>query len=126
MSIRVEIDGLEELQAAAGVLDETLARSLAEALGDSARIVAARAQRNAAVRSGRMRASIEVAGDGTAAEIKVTARRRSRSYPGGFNYPRKIEQIKPFLVPAVRQEAQRVNERMEGVLDDIQNRWGGA
>jgi len=126
VSIRIEIDGLAELQAAAGALDATLTTSLADALADSARIVAARAQRNAAVRSGRMRASIEAVGEGTAAEVKVGARRRSRSYPGGFNYPRKIEQIKPFLGPAVRQEAAAVAERMDGVLDDIQNRWGGV
>lgn len=126
MSIRIEVDGLEQLQAAAGGLDATLTRSLEDAAADSARIVAARAQRNAAVRSGRMRTSIEVVGTGTSAEVAVTARRRSRRYPGGFNYPRKIEQIKPFLAPAVRQEANAVNERMAGVLDDIQNRWGGA
>lgn len=126
MSIRIEVDGLDELQAVAGVLDETLARSLDEALADSARIVAARAQRNAAVRSGRMRASIEAVDAGSASEVKVGARRRSRRYPGGFNYPRRIEQIKPFLGPAVRQEANAVNERMAGVLDEIQNRWGGA
>lgn len=126
MSIRIEIDGLAELQPAAGALDATLTTSLADALADSARIVAARAQRNAAVRSGRMRGSIEAAIEATTAEVKVGARRRSRSYPGGFNYPRKIEQIKPFLGPAVRQEAAAVAERMEGVLDDIQNRWGGV
>lgn len=126
MAVRVEIEGLAQLQAAAAKMGSTLSRSLDDALDESGRIVADRAQSNAPRRSGRMAGSVQPFRDGAVAGVRVTARRFSRGYPGGYPYPARIERIRPFLGPAIVQEAPRIVERMTEVLDDVQRQWGAA
>lgn len=126
MAFRIEIDGLAEMRAKLASLDPVLTRSLDDALADSARIVAGRASHNAPKRSGRMAGSVTAVSEGTTAEVRVTAKRVSLGYPGGFPYPKRIERSQPFLGPAVVQESQRVADRMTKVLDEIATKWGGA
>jgi hypothetical protein len=120
------IEGLDELRAVAGREAASIDEDLGEAIDDALRVIAGRAERNAPKRSGRMAASVTPQRAGLVGDITVTARRVSASYPGGFPYPQRIERQQPFLRTAVQQEAQRVTDALEGVLDDIQRRWGGA
>jgi hypothetical protein len=126
VSIRIEIDGLEQLQSRLAAMGSGLDRDLQEGLLDSAKIIASRAQSLAPRRTGRLRGSITPVSEGTSAEVSVTAKRVSRRYPGGYPYPAKIERRRPFLALAVQQEAKHVEERMTKVLDEISAKWGGA
>lgn len=126
MSIRIEIDGLEQLQGRLAAMGTGLDREVDEALVESAGLVAKRVERNAPKRSRRMAGSVEVFTEGATAGVRVTARRVSRRYPGGYPYPQKVEYIRPFLAPAVKQESKRIEDRMRRALDWIQGKWGGA
>ncbi len=125
--MKIEIEGLAELRAAVAGMDSALTKSLDDALADSGKIVASRAQALAPVRSGRMRGSVEPFTEGgTVGGVRVTAKRISRSYPGGFAYPARIEKSQPFLRPAIEQKSQEVVDRMTRVLDEVAAKWGGT
>ena len=119
------IEGLDELQADLAAAGQNVDEDLGRAIDDGLRVVATRAESKAPKRSGRMAGSITPLREGLAGEIRVTARRRSRGYPGGYPYPAKVERLRPFLAPAAAQEAPRVVQRMEECLDDIARRLGG-
>lgn len=125
--MKIEIEGLAQLRSALAEMDSTLTSSLDKALADSGRIVAGRAAEIAPVRSGRLRSSITPFTEGDAVGgVRVTAKRISRSYPGGFNYPVRIEASQPFLRPAIAEKSDEVVARMTSVLTDIAAKWGGA
>lgn len=121
MAIQVTIEGLAELQAAAARAGTGLDEDIAAALGEVAAIVAKRAQVNAPKRTGRMARSVAAATGGASAEVAVSARARD-----GYPYPQRIERQQPWFAPAVAQEAPRIEQRMERLLDDIGRRWGGG
>lgn len=126
MSIGIEIEGLAELRAALEAADSTLTRSLDEAVADAGELVAGRVRQIAPRRSGRMRDSTRAFTEGgTVGGVEVTARRVSARYPGGFAYPRRVDQRTGFMGRAVADESTRVMARFEEVLDDISRAWGG-
>lgn len=120
------IEGLDELRAWCGAEAARLDADVGEAIDDALRLVAAAADARAPRRTGALAASITPVREGLVGDVRVTARRRSRSYPGGYPYPVRIERLRPFLAPALADEAPRALERLEGVLNDIQQRWGGS
>ena len=126
MAIGIQIEGLAEMEARLGAMGAELESNLAKALADSAALVATRAQAIAPRRSGRLRASITPVTEGATAEVRVTAKRASRRYPGGYPYPARIERSQPFLAQAVQQQAKAVEARMTQVLDEIEAQWGGG
>ncbi|MEW6582734.1 MAG: hypothetical protein AB1416_08240, partial [Actinomycetota bacterium] len=59
--------------------------------------------------------------------VRVSARRRSPRWPGGYPYPARIEYggggVRAFLHPAIAAKEQEVRRHMEGVLDHIADEW---
>jgi hypothetical protein len=122
--ISITVEGLAELQATLAKLDPVLDKALTEALIDSGRIVAKRAQANAPVVSGRMRASVAPFLEGkSVGGVEVTATRSSARYPS-FPYPMRVERSQRFLARALSAEAKNVEKQMQGVLDEIARKWG--
>jgi hypothetical protein len=127
MAGEVHIRGLADFQRDLRRIDPELAKGVREGLRDSAQIVAYEAQRRAPVRTGKMRASIKGAASGNRAVVRVTARRASKKYPGGYPYPRRIEYGQggePFIGPALEATRPEVERRMGYVLDDVAEIWG--
>lgn len=121
----IVIEGLDELIAAAERLGPELDHELRDGLTDSARFVGQSVEAIAPRRSGRLVGSVVVEGEGTAAEVRVTARASSARYPS-YPYPGRVDRARPFMAPAVRQALPKVEKRLTEVLDDVARKWGGA
>lgn len=123
---QVVVDGLDELRAALARMNPELDRSLTAAIVDSARMGASAVQTEAPVRSGLLRSSVRAFEEGpTIGGVEVTARRRSRSYPGGYPYPARVNRRRRFMEGALSKVAPKVQKRLEKVLDDIARAFGG-
>jgi hypothetical protein len=58
--------------------------------------------------------------------VEVTARKRSRSYPGGYPYPAKVDRHRQFFKRGIAEAAPKVQKRLEKVLDEIARAFGGS
>lgn len=142
MASAVEIEGLREFRAALRRIDPALNKGVREGLKDAAQIVAYEARRRAPVRSGMLRSSIKGFASGNRAGVRVTARRISPSYPGGYPYPRRIEfeggvagtirgvggttaGPRAFVAPALEAKREEVIRRLNFVIDDVAEIWAG-
>lgn len=122
----IEVEGLVELQAAANRLQQNIGVEMENALEDSAEMVARTAARRAPKVSGRLAGSIRAQQEGASAVVLVTARKRSRKYPQGFNYPALVERARGYLRGAVAEEITRIDQRNEQVIDKLESDWGAA
>lgn len=124
---QVVVEGLDELRQALQRMNPELDRALQEAIGQSARLGADAVQGNAPVRSGLLKSSVRAFTEGpTVGGVEVTARRRSRAYPGGYPYPPRVERRRGFMRRAFTEVAPKVQKRMEKVLDDIARVFAGG
>ncbi|MGE0025698.1 MAG: hypothetical protein AB7O78_01665 [Thermoleophilia bacterium] len=123
---QIVVEGLEELRQALARMDPVLDQSLGEAIADASRLGAAAVQDVAPVRSGMLKGSVRgFIESGTVGGVEVTARRRSRGYPGGYPYPARVDRQRGFMRRGIQTAAPKVQQRLEGVLDDIQRAFGG-
>lgn len=129
MAGEVHIRGLADFRADLRRIDPALAKGVREGLKDAAQIVAYEAQRRAPIASGRTRASVRAFASGNRAGVRVNARKVSRSYPGGYPYPRRLEfeggGRRAFVAPAMEAKRDEVIRRVGFVLDDVAEIWGG-
>lgn len=118
----IAVEGLADLRRDLRRMDKQLLVGFRETLKDAAQIVAREAVSRAPRRTGRLVASIKPRVRGDVASVVVTARARD-----GYPYPRRIEfergGQRAFLAPALEAKRRRVEERMEGLLDDIGDYW---
>ena len=124
---QIVVEGLDELRQALQRMNPELDRELQQAIADSARLGATAIQGNAPVRSGMLKGSVRAFTEGpTIGGVEVTARKRSRSYPGGYPYPARVERRRRFLERGVTEATPRIQKRMEAVLDKIARVFGGS
>lgn len=122
--IRVTVTGAAETAAALQRAASELGGVAARAVREGAEIVADQLRTVAPVESGMMRRSTHVVdGAGESAIAVVDARRVSRSYPGGYPYPRKVDERTGFVSRAAAAAAPRVNDLMDR---RVQEALGGA
>jgi len=126
---RIYIEGLADFRRDLRRIDPELAKGVREGLKDAAQIVAYEAQRRAPRRTGRLVASVRAFASGNRAGVRVTARKVSRAYPGGYPYPRRIEYEAggrgAFVAPALAAKQVEVTRRLGYVLDDVAEIWRG-
>jgi hypothetical protein len=124
---QIVVEGLAELRQALARMNPALDKSLQQAIGDSAKLGAAAIAGNAPVRSGMLKGSVRAFTEGpTIGGVEVTARKRSRSYPGGYPYPAKVDRRRQFFKRGIAEAAPKVQKRLEKVLDDIARAFGGS
>lgn len=136
VNIGVRLEGLRELQAALRRADRELPKLVRRTLRSAARIVADDAKVRAPKRSHRLERSIRPFARGNVAGVRVSARKVSRKYPQGYNYPPRIEfggrtggeaaGPRAFLHPAFLAKRGEVIEKLEGVLDDLADLYEGG
>lgn len=135
--IEVKIDeaDLSRLAAAVTRIERELPGEAQAAMLEAANVVASEARRRAPRASGRMVRSIKAEATAVrvlnhaSARVEVSARRVSRKYPSGYNYPRRIEFAhRPFLRPALAAKVRQVTAVLERrvVTEGIVNKWGGG
>lgn len=124
----VSIEGLRELRRDLRKIDKTLWKGVAEGIKDAAQIVAREAEKRAPVgRTGLLKSKIRPRIKGDTGLVVALARRKSKKYPKGYPYAKRIEYqdggVRGFLRPALIAKQADVERRLSYVLDDIAEIW---
>lgn len=118
----VDAASLREFAGALDLVSRDLRRELEEGLKDGAEIVAREARRRAPTGpTGDLKDSIKVAGRIGRIRVEVTATRRSKQYPQGYRYPRRVHfdasrKRTEFLYPAAEAKADEVAAAVDRVV----------
>jgi hypothetical protein len=116
----ITVQGLVELQAVLQRLDPESAKAVTRALEDAGDIVATSIRSVEPSRTGRMRASTRAFMESaTTGGAEVTARNR------GYPYPMRVDRQQNFMARGVAAATPKVEARLERVLDDIAQAFGG-
>jgi hypothetical protein len=113
-------------------MDKTARKEFRAKLRDVAKIVVREAQSQAESRglhkSGELVRKIKPSITARSIAIRAAASKKSRKYPGGFNYPRRYEFEKggarAFLRPALEAKQEEVVKKFDEIFDELAKEWG--
>lgn len=128
----IEVEGLQQTLRAFGRIEKGMRKELRKQLVEIAGVVAETARSIAEQKglheSGALIARIHPGMRSSYAYVADTARRKSRKYPGGFNYPAVYEyghgRARAFLEPAAKQDEEKAVTLVEGMLDRLTSQAG--
>jgi len=123
----VEIKGLKELKRNLKNEDKIIKQGIKARIKTVGEIVAVKARSNAEAlrlrKSGKMIASIKARSTLVKASVVVSAKKKSKKYPAGYNYAKRNEfdpkRKKAFLYPAFAAKKDEAVAEMAKILDEV-------
>lgn len=132
----IQIEGLRELDRALARMDAGLRKELQAKLRGVAEVAAGAARTIAASKGleddrpppgGGLIDTIKPFATRGSAGFRVTAKRASRGYPGGYAYPRRLEYGgHQFARPAIVATSPYMRRQVIGVLDWLAHEWSSG
>ena len=131
LGVTVAVTGLRDLMRALRHMDKAARTEIRDKLRSVGQIVADEAKSIAkekmAMRTGALLRSIRVRVLQRGVFVVAAAKRRSKSWPAGYNYPKRLEYAQnkrfAFLRPALEAKQEEAIEKMNEVLDEIEREW---
>lgn len=127
----VAVTGLHELMKALRNMDKAQRREVALKLRAVGEVVAEQARANVraktVTRTGRLLRAVGVRVFQRSIAVVAAAKAKSRKYPRGYNYPRRLEYgfggRFTFLRPALKAKQAEAAQKMEEVLETMEKEW---
>ncbi|MBT9134597.1 MAG: hypothetical protein DDT38_01336 [Firmicutes bacterium] len=127
----IMLDGFKELMRAIRKMEPTLRKEMRVRLKTAGQIVSdeakARARGQGLYATGKLVRSVRVGLRARSVDIVVGARRKSRKFPKGYNYPKRYEYgeggKRAFLRPALAAKREEAVQEFAKILDELANVW---